>query len=59
MAQAFLNLTYRMIMMQRGIYLKCRQMANGRPVKRLQFHANQRRTLCNLSGAKCQRAVNA
>jgi hypothetical protein len=38
--------------MQRGIYLKCQQMANVRPVKRLQFRANPRRTFRNLSGAR-------
>jgi hypothetical protein len=27
-------------MTQRGIYLKCRQMANGRAVKSLQFREN-------------------
>jgi hypothetical protein len=38
--------------MQRGIYLKCQQMANLWPLKRLQFHANRRRGLRNLSGAR-------
>src|ERR1700753_433147 len=40
MAQSFLDLVYRMIMMQCGIYPKCRQIANNGTVKSLQFHAN-------------------
>jgi hypothetical protein len=38
--------------MQRGIYLKCQQMANVGPLKRVQFRANRRRGLRNLSGAR-------
>jgi hypothetical protein len=37
---------------QRGIYLKCRQMANVRPVKTLQFRENQRCGSRNLSGVR-------
>src|SRR5579871_787280 len=52
MARTFPDLTYRTIMMmQRGIYLKYRQIANCAPLKSLQFHE----TFATLRKASCRK----